>query len=1802
VVAFRRAVYPALRVVVSAFVLLAVAAAPASAEGPAIYEMSFGSYGGEEGQFLHPAGIEVDAEGNAWVVDMYNNRVEKFDEAGEYLSQFGSEGFEDGEFNRPTSIAIAPGGSPWVTDAENDRIQKFDAEGEFVKAVGSSGSGPGEFSGPEGIAVDGEGHIWVADTFNGRVQEFSESGEFIQAVGSYGSEEGQLGEPTDLDIGVGGDILVADWQNNRVSVFDHEGEFLRQFGSSGSEDGEFIHPAVIDVDVKGNVWVGDEGNNRVEKFNESGEYLGQFGSEGYEEGEFSFSYPFGIATDPGAHLWVADPNNSRVQRWTTAAVPVCQAGNDATDVNKALLLSSGSLECEGEEPLEFEIVSSPKHGEISGFNALTGVLTYTPDHGFAGLDSFEFAATNSLGKSAAKTFTIEVSKVPLGEGIVAAYSFNENEGETAYDVANGHDGEVSGPDWVQGKYGSALNFVVEDDEFADLVQVPSDPAFNLTEALTVEAWVRPRILSGYAPVVAKARGLYNWSYELAAGGEEWGTPGAFIFHEEYPALAVNGAEELPPETWSHLAMTYNGELMRLYVNGELTDTETSASPHSGEGWLNIGIGASTLFGEFDGKIDEVYIYDRALSGVDIEKDMETPIEGVAGSEDPEEPEEPGPCEASEVEVSGEATDPEVPGLNLNVTASLGTPPCADNGEQSRPAKIEVLIDEELVYSETRNCEGPPAPCTRKLDRRIQLPYSKLIGTHSIRVDVEDQLGNTSPPVEWSETTPEEGTIFDAEAEISKEKECGKPTQHGHALVGTKCADVIHPRAGITVYRGRGGDDKIFGGPGSEVIRGEGGNDTILAGRGSDKLMGEGGNDHLLAGSGDDRLLGKDDDDVLVGGPGADRIRAGSGDDFVRGGATIDKLDGGEDENTLSFADGVTPGFYLAPGSGPLTKTVPGFPAKHEERGVYVNLHSGTPIGDDGEIARYGGGADEIRADNFQNVIGTPFADLIVGSDEINEIVAGAGTDIVRGSAGNDKIFGGADQDYLDGGEGQSSGEIDGGPGEDTCLNAPGPVSCANSNSESELIEPEANTISIGVMAYGSESEQKDLYVRGTDEGDEITASWDSKGVVVTATGGGGDFDPAENEQTGCTIEESGNKAECPFPNLDSLLIYGGAGSDTLKVYGFPKEPSITLLGGTDSDHLFGGGTEDVLVDGPDSGDDKLNAGNGDDTIFSNEGKDKLLAGAGDDLFVSAELCDGDRIYGGRGSDNSNWAQLVGAEIEKENPEYPADIKDHIFETPVPHGAKVRIAGGSISKQGTGCGLKGSIAGVENLEGSSGPDVLVGDGGENVLLGRGGRDVLRGRAGSDHILANNRNPDGDTAARRRDLDKRIECGSGEDGVKLDPADKHHLKFIGLKGCEPNHAHVRPGTNYAQPEAAGEAPTEISLLTLDEEEIGAAADSESTGPLAFYRFDETSGTSAVNWADQSEEEGEEEAEEESEEEVKELEEEETEEEELGYEAEGEAGEDSEHPGIFENGAELSASGAMEESSAVHLDGTNDYVDLTSGWNPRQVAEYRGGELKGYSVEMWVKFDDGASEREELFSRSEDAKGLFLYRSADGRLNFSVGNDIESPTARTDEAVGVGEWHHVVASVAEASEKEETFMRALSFEGEESLSAPGLILYVDGFPYALGVGEDGLLPPSVPSAHNLVGARDGESGLTDWLHATVDDVAIYGEALSFGEVDSHLSVSEAEQPTIFLEPLANLEDTDEDGVLDSDDNCLEVANSEQDDSDFNGVGDSCEPEADADEDGVADETDNCPEDPNPLQEDINENEVGDVCEPVE
>jgi glucose/arabinose dehydrogenase len=201
-------------------------------------------------------------------------------------------------------------------------------------------------------------------------------------------------------------------------------------------------------------------------------------------------------------------------------------------------------------------------------------------------------------------------------GLKAAYAFTEGAGPTTADGSGSNNvATLAGATWTpDGYYGSALSF----NGFGSMVTVPNSASLQLTTAMTLEAWVYPTLVaSQWTDIIEKG----NDDYYLMATTEYGGTPG--VGSRTMPALL--GPSTLPVNTWTHLAATYDGSSLRLYVNGlEVSNrTQTGAIPTSSD---PLSFGGDPLFGQyFSGRIDEIRVYDRALSAPEIQIDMTKPI-------------------------------------------------------------------------------------------------------------------------------------------------------------------------------------------------------------------------------------------------------------------------------------------------------------------------------------------------------------------------------------------------------------------------------------------------------------------------------------------------------------------------------------------------------------------------------------------------------------------------------------------------------------------------------------------------------------------------------------------------------------------------------------------------------------------------------------------------------------------------------------------------------------------------------------------------------------------------------------------------------------------------------------------------------------------------------------------------------------------------------------------------------------------------------------------------------------------------
>jgi DNA-binding beta-propeller fold protein YncE len=126
----------------------------------------------DPGLFSLPESVAVDKDGNLYVTDTFNNRVEIFDADGEFVSTFGKNGDGPADLERPKGIAVDCDGHVWVVDAAQNIIKVFDKEGRLLIYFGGEGNYPGQFMGPFGISIDQTNRVIVSETFPGRVQTF----------------------------------------------------------------------------------------------------------------------------------------------------------------------------------------------------------------------------------------------------------------------------------------------------------------------------------------------------------------------------------------------------------------------------------------------------------------------------------------------------------------------------------------------------------------------------------------------------------------------------------------------------------------------------------------------------------------------------------------------------------------------------------------------------------------------------------------------------------------------------------------------------------------------------------------------------------------------------------------------------------------------------------------------------------------------------------------------------------------------------------------------------------------------------------------------------------------------------------------------------------------------------------------------------------------------------------------------------------------------------------------------------------------------------------------------------------------------------------------------------------------------------------------------------------------------------------------------------------------------------------------------------------------------------------------------
>jgi sugar lactone lactonase YvrE len=309
---------------------------------------------GAAARFANPIGVAVDANGNVYVADSASHTIRKITSAGVVTTLAGTAGQSGStdatgaaaRFNFPSGAAVDANGNVYVADRYNNTVRKITSAGVVTTLAGTAGQsgftdatgGAARFYEPIGIAIDANGNVYVADNRSNTIRKITSAGVVTTLAGTGGQSgstdatgaAARFRAPFGVAVDANGNVYVADRLNDTIRKITSAGvvtTLAGTAGQSGSTDGtgadaRFNDPIGIAVDDYGNVYVADFGNHIVRKITSPGVVTtlagtaGQSGSTDATGAAARFYFPSGAAVDAHGNVYVADVSNRTIRKIT----------------------------------------------------------------------------------------------------------------------------------------------------------------------------------------------------------------------------------------------------------------------------------------------------------------------------------------------------------------------------------------------------------------------------------------------------------------------------------------------------------------------------------------------------------------------------------------------------------------------------------------------------------------------------------------------------------------------------------------------------------------------------------------------------------------------------------------------------------------------------------------------------------------------------------------------------------------------------------------------------------------------------------------------------------------------------------------------------------------------------------------------------------------------------------------------------------------------------------------------------------------------------------------------------------------------------------------------------------------------------------------------------------------------------------------------------------------------------------------------------------------------------------------------
>ena len=319
----------------------------------------------EKAELDQPFDVAFDKAGNLYFSDTFNHRIRKVDAktgvittvAGNGKKGFAGDGGKatDASLNEPYGIELDTDGNLFIVDRLNFCVRKVDAKTAFISTVAGTGGKSG-FAGdggladkaqlvePNGICLDGKGKLYIADVANHRVRVVDLKAGTLDTLAGNGKgastgdggplKDAQLLGPRAVAVGPDGKLYIVERNGHCVRRVDLAKGLIERFAGTGKKgytgdggkalDATFDGPKELDIDKDGNVFVVDTENEAIRRIDAKTGLVttvagkGRTKTPGLGDGgkatDATLGRPHGVAVGPDGALYIGDTNSHRIRK------------------------------------------------------------------------------------------------------------------------------------------------------------------------------------------------------------------------------------------------------------------------------------------------------------------------------------------------------------------------------------------------------------------------------------------------------------------------------------------------------------------------------------------------------------------------------------------------------------------------------------------------------------------------------------------------------------------------------------------------------------------------------------------------------------------------------------------------------------------------------------------------------------------------------------------------------------------------------------------------------------------------------------------------------------------------------------------------------------------------------------------------------------------------------------------------------------------------------------------------------------------------------------------------------------------------------------------------------------------------------------------------------------------------------------------------------------------------------------------------------------------------------------------------